>query len=53
MKIYFSGSETVKENPGSDIRDGAENDLMMMHKMKTEQDKALDFIRLWIKQILY
>ncbi|XP_058235165.1 centromere protein J isoform X1 [Hemibagrus wyckioides] len=43
----INGSEPVKkvqENSGSDIRDGASDDLMM-DKMKTEQDKALNFIR--------
>lgn len=43
----------VEEDPGSDIRDSAGNDLMM-DKMKTEQDKALNFIRLYIiTQALY
>lgn len=37
----------VQENSGSDIRDGTSNDLMM-DKMKTEQDKALNFLRLCI-----
>lgn len=37
----------LQENTGSDIRNGAGNELMM-DKMKTEQDKALDFIRLYI-----
>ncbi|XP_060722160.1 centromere protein J, partial [Tachysurus vachellii] len=36
--------EKVQEDPGSDIRDGTSDDLMM-DKMKTEQDKALNFIR--------
>ncbi|XP_026778705.3 centromere protein J [Pangasianodon hypophthalmus] len=43
----MNGSEPVKkvqENTGLDIRDGTSND-MMMDKMKTEQDKALNFIR--------
>lgn len=46
----FSESEPVKkvqENTGLDIRVGTSNDLMM-DKMKTEQDNALNFIRLCI-----
>ncbi|KAF4071077.1 hypothetical protein AMELA_G00280830 [Ameiurus melas] len=43
----MNGGEPVKkvpENSGSDIRDGTSNGLMM-DKMKTEQDKALNFLR--------